>query len=67
MISESASIAKVSQIRFSISLTYFHQPPLQHNMLQKSNKAQVQLALQAMQNDIKLSLRAVARIYSVDH
>ena len=36
-------------------------------MLQKNDEAQVQLALQAMQNDAKLSLRAAARIYSVDH
>jgi hypothetical protein len=36
-------------------------------MPQKNDEAQVQLALQALQNDQKLSLRAAARIYSVDH
>jgi hypothetical protein len=33
----------------------------------KNDEGQVQLALQALQNDPKLSLRAAARIYSVDH
>jgi len=33
----------------------------------KKDEAQVQLALQALQNDPKLSLRAAARIYSVHH
>lgn len=33
----------------------------------KNDDAQVQLALQAMQNDSKLSLRAAARIDSVHH
>ena len=36
-------------------------------MPQKNDEAQVQLALQAMQNDSKLSLRAAAKIYSVHH
>src|SRR5689334_17619651 len=36
-------------------------------MHQKNDEAQVQLALQAMQNDSKLSLRAAAKIYSVHH
>ena len=35
-------------------------------MIQKNNESQVILALQAMQNDLKLSARAAAKIYSVD-
>ncbi len=33
----------------------------------KNNEAQVLLALQAMQNDLKLSARAAGKIYNVDH
>ena len=36
-------------------------------MPQQNDKAQVQLALQAIQNDPKLSLTAVAKIYSVNY
>ncbi len=36
-------------------------------MPRQNDEAQVQLALQAIQNDPKLSLRAAAKIYSVDY
>jgi hypothetical protein len=36
-------------------------------MHQRNDEAQVQLALQAMQNDTKLSARAASKIYDVDH
>ena len=36
-------------------------------MPQKNDESQVVLALQAMQNDPKLSARAAGKIYSVDH
>ena len=44
-----------------------HQIPPQQKMPQKNDESQVVLALQAMQNDPKLSARAAGKIYSVDH
>jgi hypothetical protein len=35
-------------------------------MLHKNDEGQMQLALQALENDPKLSLRAIARIFSMD-
>ena len=36
-------------------------------MPQKNNESQIVLALQAMQNNPKLSARAAGKVYSVDH
>jgi hypothetical protein len=36
-------------------------------MPQKNDESQIVLALQAMQNDPKLSVRAAGKIYSIDH
>ena len=41
--------------------------PSQRSMHQRNDEVHVQLALQAMQNDTKLSARAAGKIYNVDH
>jgi hypothetical protein len=40
---------------------------INHNMLQQNNEAQLNLALQAIQQDPKLSVRRAVKVYLVDH
>ena len=66
MYSESYIHAKVTLNHINTTFSLLHPLPPQPNIPQKNNESQVILALQALKNDPKLSLRAAARIFSVD-
>ena len=53
-------------MRLCNTSTKYHISPPQ-KMPQKNDERQINLALQAMQNDPDLSARAAGKIYSVDH